>query len=109
MGQDAISEVQGRAVYEGLLREELEGVVKRKNWYRKAVLNLGNKTGDWQRDLDRLVETEMHNVQQFGRSEGIIEEHGDDVYVYKDVYPGACQVLYPFVSHWRCRKQTPNI
>ena len=64
-------EVSKREAYEDLLREELGKVVRGDQAYSKAISNIGNKTGDWERDLNRLVETELHDVQQEGQGKGL--------------------------------------
>ena len=80
-------EFQTRGNYERLLRTELSKVARGEQWYQGAILNIGNQTGDWERDLKRLVETEMHDVQQEGRAAGF----GNDALVYKHVFPLACK------------------
>lgn len=83
-------EVSRRKDYEKVLRKELtEGVVNRKS-VADITRSLGLKTGDWERDLARLVETESHNAYEEGRAAELTDQHGEDVLVYKDVYNGAC-------------------
>lgn len=76
-----------RGRYEKLLREDLGKVARGEQWYTQAISSIGHKTGDWERDLKRLVETEMHDVQQEGRARAF----GNEGLVYKDVYPKACK------------------
>lgn len=83
-------EIKRRAEYEKILREELStGVINRKS-IGEITRDLGIRTGDWMRDLGRLVETESHNAFEEGRASELTEKHGADVKVYKDVYLGAC-------------------
>lgn len=85
------TEAKRRASYEKILREELsEGVINKKS-VAEIVLDLGRKSGDWERDLGRLVETEMHNAYEEGRASTIQDKYGADAKVFKDVYPGACR------------------
>ena len=79
-----------RSKYEKILREKLStGVINRES-VSEMTRNLGMKTGDWERDLGRLIATESHNAYEEGRSSELTEKHGADVLVYKDVYSGAC-------------------
>jgi hypothetical protein len=80
-----------RKQYEKLIKEELiEGVTGRKS-IAQIVSNLGHKTGDWQRNFGRIVETEMHTIFEEGRAAEIEREKGKDALVYKDVFLGACK------------------
>lgn len=84
-------DIKNRANYETILRNELtEGVLNRKS-VAEIIRELGLKTGDWERDLGRLVETESHNAYETGRASEYFEKYGQDVEVYKDVYAGACK------------------
>lgn len=77
--------------YKRVLNEELALGVE----YRKSVgeiaREIGKRTGDWNRDLGRLVETELHNAYEEGRALEFEFQAGEDVNVYKDVYAGACK------------------
>jgi hypothetical protein len=52
---------------------------------------LGHKTKDWARDFDRIADYIMHSAYQHGISTKLLEDYGDDVEVYYDVYEGACE------------------
>ena len=67
-----------------------EGVSKRLS-IKKIVSNLGHRTGEWSRDWERIVRTEMQDIFNQGRAFEFIEKYGVDSEVYKDVYPGACR------------------
>jgi len=85
------TEQERRADYEKVIKKELEkGVADRKS-LKEIVSDLGHKTGDWSRNWGRIVSTEMNNIFQQGRSDMYKERYGDDVRVYKDVYPKACR------------------
>jgi hypothetical protein len=77
---------------EKLVKKELkEGILKR-NANREIVSNLGHKTGDWLRDWDRIVETEMHTAMEEGRADDIKRNSTEeDPLVYKQVQPTACR------------------
>lgn len=81
-----------RVQTEKLIRKELkEGVENRKS-FKEIMLNLGNKTGDWNRDWDRIVETEMHTAYQEGRADDIQRNSSkEDPLVFKHVQPTACR------------------
>lgn len=77
---------------EQLVKKELkEGILKR-NTNKEIMLNLGNKTGDWMRDWDRIVETEMHTAMEEGRADDIQRNSkDDDPLVFKQPLPSACR------------------
>lgn len=77
---------------EKLIRKELsEGMLNRRS-NKEIMLNLGHKTGDWLRDWDRIVETEMHTVMEEGRADDIQRRNPDeDPLVFKQVQNSACR------------------
>ena len=80
-----------RTEYEKVIQGELErGVVDRKTT-QSIVSDIGHHMKDWQRDWGRIVETEMNNIYQEGKAEEMLDRYGEDVLVYKDVYPKACR------------------
>ena len=77
--------------YEKLINKEIsEGVYKRKA-LTEIVSEIGHKTGDWNRNLGRIVETEWNDIFQAGRASEIERKHGKDILVYKYVYEQACR------------------
>ena len=81
-----------RVEYEEIIKKEIErGVVERK-LLGSIISDIGHKTGDWRKDLGRIVHTEMNNIFQQGRAVQIARENpGEDPLVYKDVFSGACR------------------
>lgn len=75
---------------EDLKHEISEGISKRKS-IQNIVSELGNKSGDWQRDYGRIVETEMNTIFQQGRATTLEKRFGEDVEVFKETYPLACR------------------
>lgn len=86
------SDQKRRVKYEKVLKKEMTEAALNRQTIGETVLNIGNRTGDWSRDFGRIVETELHNAFEHGRSAAIKKRNGGDadVYVYKDVYLGAC-------------------
>ena len=79
-----------REDYEKIIGDEIKrGVVDRKS-IQSIVSEIGHKTGEWNRDWGRIVETEMQDIFNRGRAEQIKNDKGSDVLVYKEVYPKAC-------------------
>lgn len=70
-------------------REHERGVLERRS-VQAIVSSIGNQLKDWNRDWGRIVETEMENIFLLGVAQVIMEDHGPDALVYKDVFPGAC-------------------
>lgn len=88
-----ITEVQmkNRAKYEKIIGDSVARAVFERDSIKSIISEIGNKTGDWQRDLGRIADTEMNTVFQEGISVSILREYGEEAKVYKDVYPGACR------------------
>ncbi len=84
-------DAKARAKYVKILQDELAEGVRYRKTVAEITRELGKKTGDWTRDLGRLVETEYHNAYEEGRAAEYREKNGTDVLVYKDVYAGACK------------------
>jgi len=80
-----------KSIYEKILRDETKRTVEDRRSVQDMILRMGERTDDWERDLGRLVETELHYVYEEGRAADLERKSGVDVLVYKDVYPGACR------------------
>jgi len=80
-----------RDKYEQAIKDSVKRAVIQRDSIKSVVLELGNKFGDWQRNLNRIAATEMQNAYEWGRAEELKKVYGTDVEVYKDVYPGACR------------------
>ena len=80
-----------REDYEKIIGDEIKrGVADRKS-IQSIVSEIGHRTGEWNRDWGRIVETEMQDIFNRGRAEQIKNDKGSDVLVYKEVYPKACR------------------
>lgn len=75
---------------EAIDREIKRGVLEKKS-IKSIVSNLGNSTNDWNVDWGRIVETEMQDIFQMGKAQVIMEKHGTNARVYKQVMPQACK------------------
>ena len=80
-----------RDAYENIIKEKISRGIQDRQSLSEIVSEIGHRTGDWQRDMGRIVDTEMNNIMQEGRARVIKDRTGDDAKVYKDVYPGACR------------------
>jgi hypothetical protein len=90
-----------RAVIEQttIRREEYEGVIK--NSAKETVLNresvkqmtqrIGEQTGDWARDLDRISDYILHEAHDTGRAMEVKKMYGQKAQVYKHVFNQACK------------------
>jgi hypothetical protein len=90
--EGSISDVMSRSEYEAVFNKQLTiGVIERKS-VSNIVSDIGHQTGDWSKDLGRIVDTEMNNIFQQGRAVQLTQANpGVDPEVYKDVYEGACR------------------
>lgn len=86
----AQTELGRRDTYEKIIAGELEKGVEDRKSIKRIISEIGHKTGDWDRNIGRIVDTEMNNIFQEGRAQAIRDKEGADAKVYKDVYPGAC-------------------
>lgn len=73
------------------VRREISSSIKDRTSIQNIISNWGHKTENWQRDYGRIAETEMNSILQLGRATQIEEKYGEEVLVYKDVFPGACR------------------
>lgn len=87
----SIEEKNNRQAYEKVIRDEvLKGVEKRKT-AKNIARELARKTGDWNRNFDRIVQFISHTAFNEGRAAMLEEKSGKDALVWKDVYDGACR------------------
>jgi very-short-patch-repair endonuclease len=90
--QNSIIENLTRVEYEKIIKEEIEEGILQRKMVSGVVSDIGHRTGDWSKDLGRIVETEGNNIFQRGRATEIQKMSGKrDPLVYKDVFPGACR------------------
>lgn len=80
-----------RSEYEKIIRNAISRAKFERSSIKSIISEIGNKTGDWQRDLGRIADTEMNTIFQEGISISLLQKYGDDAKVYKDVYEGACR------------------
>src|ERR1700744_1170461 len=73
------------------LREELESGVSKKETVSKIANKIAEKTGDWTRDFDRIIEYASNTSFENGKAEMISQSYGEDALVWKKVYNGACK------------------
>ncbi len=80
-----------RDKYQETIGEELQRGVEQRKSVQEISSDIAHKTGDWGRDMNRIIDTEMNNAFQEGRADQLQREKGDEVLCYKDVYPGSCR------------------
>lgn len=83
--EDSIQEQQK------FIREELEAGYKKKQTVRQIANKIAEKTGDWSRDFDRIIEYASNTAMENGKADMIENNYGEDVKVYKRVYESACK------------------
>jgi hypothetical protein len=90
--ENGILDELSRSQYEDIIKEEITSGVKERKSVTNIISDIGHKTGDWSKDLGRIVDTEMNNIFQRGRAVQIAKENpGKDPLVYKDTFEGACR------------------
>jgi len=87
-----------RDAYEATIKGSIERAVVERNTVNSVVSEIGNKTGDWGRDLGRIAATEMQTIYEEGRAAGIERKYGKEAEVWKEVYPAACRFCIKFYT-----------
>ena len=76
------------------MREEIQDAtalnIAKRETVKQLRSDLGHRTRDWARDLDRIAITELHNAHQDGVADGIADKYGGDAWVFKRPMPDAC-------------------
>lgn len=91
-GKIADEDLAKRSYYEHVLNEAFREKIIDNKSIKDVVEYIGKNTGDWERDLGRIAETELQNFYEYGKGEVLAEKYGGDKRIfYKQVYPGACQ------------------
>ena len=87
-----ISEPQKRREeYEKIVKDTVKQAVLKRQTVKDVMSLIGNRTGDWQRNLGRIADTEMQRVFEYGRMESFKKFGGGKQLVYKEVFPLACK------------------
>jgi hypothetical protein len=84
-------EKRRRTKFEEIIRDESIKKIENRSSLKDMTLAIGHRTGDWERNLGRIVDTEMHDAMDEGRAVIYEKTGGKDVLVYKSVYDGACR------------------
>lgn len=75
-----------------VISEEIQrGILERKS-VKRISSEIANRLDEWNRDWDRIVQTEYQSVFNMGRLQTFMKEgKGEDQKIYFDVYNGACR------------------
>lgn len=87
-----------RDQFEKVTKKSIERAILERDTIRSIVSEIGEKTGDWNRDLGRIAATEMQTVYEEGRAMEIENRTGKEALVYKEVYPQACRYCIKFYT-----------
>lgn len=78
--------------FKGLVKKEIRTATIENRSKQEVISEIGHKTGNWERDIGRIVETEMQDIYQYGRLSEMVDRAGEnELKVYKNVFPGACR------------------
>lgn len=80
-----------REEQERFLRKQSEKLVLEKKTIRQVANDIARKTGDWNRDFDRIIQYASQTAFETGKAIALQRKYGEDVYVYKKVFYGACK------------------
>lgn len=74
------------------LVDEVKEGINNKKTIRQIANDISDKTGDWSRDFDRIIETTSQNAFELGKASEIERKNeGRDPEVYKRVFKEACK------------------
>jgi len=82
---------KNRTKTEKLIKKTAEETIRNGRTVTNMSSVLGEKTGDWARDFDRISDYVLHDAFDTGKAYSVQRKHGDDALVYKEVYSGACK------------------
>ena len=71
--------------------DETAKAILRRDTARQLRSAIGQRTGDWSRDLDRIAATEIQEAQEQGTADFYESENGPDVLYSKIPNPDACK------------------
>lgn len=77
--------------YNEVINDSVKRAIVERDSVKSIISEIGHKTGQWERDLGRIAETELQNAYEYGKGSTYNEVYGDERVYYKEVYPGACQ------------------
>ena len=80
-----------KSKYEKIIRESGIKTIVDRGSLQEMKSTIKNKTGDFARDIDRVVDTTMHEAYNTGRIMSIKKKKGDKAKVWHQVYQGACK------------------
>jgi hypothetical protein len=80
-----------RIRYEKLIRSTSEEALAKRWTAKQLATELGQRSGDWARDFDRMADYIMHDAFDRGKAQVILKKEGSDAKVWKKVYHGACK------------------
>lgn len=89
---------KNRDTYEKTIKNSIERAIAERDTINSVVSEIGNKTGDWGRDLGRIAATEMQYAYEEGRAAEAERKGGKEALVYKDAYPQACRFCIKFYT-----------
>lgn len=80
-----------RAEYEKVIEGAAKKAIVDRDSLKQMAIEIGKKTGDWARDLDRISDFVLHEAHDSGRVHEIKRMDGDKARVYKHVFDQACK------------------
>lgn len=84
------ADLKQRSKYEKIIIEEGSKGIRYRKGVKGIVSDIGHRTGDWARDLDRMVDFFQHESYDTGRAYAIKRKFGSEALVYKRVHKDAC-------------------
>lgn len=82
---------KSRKGQEQFLKDIIADGVEKKKTTRQIASDIAHKTGDWSRDFDRIIQYTSQSAFEAGKAAALKREFGEDINVYKTVFPGACK------------------
>ena len=77
--------------HSSIVTDAARKAIEDKKYVKEVVSQIGEQTGQWNRDLGKIADFVLHQAFDEGRAAAAVREKGDNALVYKTPYPGACQ------------------
>ena len=80
-----------RVKFEKIIGDSAKEAILKRETVKQMANNIGRKTGEWARDVDRVSDFILHNAHDMGRAQQIKRAHGAKAEAYKIVFDQACE------------------
>ncbi len=87
-------------------QKKTEKAIEKNKTIQELASELQTVTSDWSKDFSRMADFIMQEAYGLGRAQQISDDHGGNVDVYKQTFPGVCE---PCIKNYGLPGQEPKI